>query len=265
MPPPLYRRSRSTLSMDASPAVNRHVFAILFAIAILHLVFAFTLWIPLRVFTGGSVPFDPGADGLFVLLFLGQVALFAVLVWAGLFLGRSVGLGAPLLESWSKGEPVREQAARALWIALALGLGVAALKYLLDLLVFSPFLPATLSGGRQVDLLRFVIPFQQGVGDEITYRLFGMTAIIWIFWKLRGSGETPSPDWMFRAGILLAGLPGVAGLVLRGVAGLPLVQYATILLAGAIPFGWLYWRKGIGAAIAAHVVSSLALVLLTAL
>ncbi|MDD1670053.1 MAG: hypothetical protein LUQ67_01870, partial [Methanomicrobiales archaeon] len=178
--------------MGDHPAVNTHVLFLLLAISILYLVFSFTLWIPLRVLVQGDTPLGLMTDGLFVLVFLGQVALFAVLIYAGLYLGRRLALGAPLLEGWFAGEPVRDRAVSALKVSVAAGLGVAAIKYLLDLVIFSPFLPATLSGGRDMHLLlRLAIPFQQGIGDEIIYRLFWMTMFVWILWKLRGSGEAP--------------------------------------------------------------------------
>jgi hypothetical protein len=56
-----------------------------------------------------------------------------------------------------------------------------------------------------------------------------------------------------------------SALVAHPVSGVVLVllQYAVIILAGAIPFGWLYWKKGIESALVAHVTSSLVLVLFT--
>ena len=250
--------------MEGTPPVNRHVFAVLLAVSILHLVFSLALWVPYRVMAEGTLPFGLMTDGLLVLIFLAQIALFAVLIWAGLYLGRSVGLGAPLLESWTTGEPVRERAISALKLSVALGLGVAVLKYLLDLLVFSPFVPATLSQLRGATVLyRLAIPFQQGIGDEIIYRLFLMTVFVWILWRIQGSGEKPPGDPVYWAGLLLAGLVAVAVPLFLGVTGIAALQYAAIILAGAIPFGWLYWRKGIESALVAHFVSSVALVLLT--
>jgi hypothetical protein len=250
--------------MDESPQVNRNVFAVIFALGILHLVFAFTVLFIYRVNTLGEIPSTLMADGILFLSILGQVALLGILIYAGLYLGRSVGLGAPLLGGWTKGEPVRERALSALKIAILVGLGVAAAKYLLDLWVFSPFMEGTLSRLRQVPLLlQLPIPFQQGIGDEITYRLFGMTALVWIIWNLWGSGDAPPGDRACWAGILLVGLFPVLGLVIAGVTGPALLQYAAIILAGAIPFGWLYWKKGIEAAIAAHFISGLALVLIS--
>ena len=250
--------------MEGTPSVNRNVFAILLAVSILHLAFAFTVLLIFRLNTLGEISFSPMADGFTFFLIFFQVALFAVTIYAGLYLGRSVGLGAPLLEGWSRGEPVRDRALSALKIALAIGLGVAAAKYFLDFLLFSPFVPATLSTWRQVPpMFLLPIPFQQGIGDEIVYRLFWMTVIVWIIWKIRGSGDAPLNDSTYWAGILLVGILSIPGLFLGGITGLVLLQYAAIILAGAIPFGWLYWKKGIEAALVAHSVSGMVLVLLT--
>jgi hypothetical protein len=250
--------------MDDSPPVNRNVFAVIFALAILHLVFAITVLLIHRLNTLGEIPFSPNVDGGTFLLILVQVVLLGVIIYLGLYLGRSVGLGAPLLEGWAKGEQVRERAVSALKIALAVGLGVTAAKYLLDLLVFSPFMEGTLSRWGQVPLvLQLPIPFQQGIGDEIIYRLFWMTVVVWLIWKAQGSGDAPPGDRAYWAGILIVGLFPVLGLVLSGVTGLALLQYTAIILAGAIPFGWLYWKKGIEAALLAHFTSSVVLVLLS--
>jgi hypothetical protein len=90
-----------------------------------------------------------------------------------------------------------------------------------------------------------------------------MTLIVWILWKIRGSGNAPLKDSMYWVGILLVGLIPILGLILTGTAGLVILQYAAIILVGAIPFGCLYWKKGIESALVAHFISSLALVLLS--
>ncbi|HXW98599.1 MAG TPA: hypothetical protein VEI51_02625 [Methanomicrobiales archaeon] len=247
--------------MDESPPVNRNVFAVLFALAILLLVFATTFLLVHGATRLGVIPVDFLAYG-FVFPFIVQLVALGIAIYAGLYLGKSIGVGAPLLESWAKGEPVKDRAVSALKISLAIGLGVTAMKYLLDLLVFSPFLPATISQLRGVPVeFLFSIPFQQGIGDEIIYRLFWMTVIVWVIWKIRGSENAPRA-WMYWMGILLAGLILVAGLIISGTRGLVVLQYAVLILAGAIPFGWLYWKRGIESALVAHFVSSVALTLL---
>jgi hypothetical protein len=250
--------------MDESPWVNRHVFALLYAISILYLLFALTAQLVHRLNTLGEFPISLTTESVLFLPLVVQIALFGVLIYAGLWLGKSVGLGAPLLGGWAEGRPVREQAVSALKMALLVGLGVTALKYLLDFLVFAPFVPATLSQWKWAPLfLKLPIPFQQGIGDEIIYRLFWMTVVVWLIWKAQGSGDAPPGDRAYWAGILIVGLFPVLGLVLSGVTGLALLQYTAIILAGAIPFGWLYWKKGIEAALLAHFTSSVVLVLLS--
>lgn len=250
--------------MDKDPPVNRNVFALLLSTSILHLVFAMTFLLVHRANNLGEIPFHFMADVFPVISFLAQVAILGFSVYAGLYLGRSTGLGAPLLEGWAEGEPVRKRAVAALRISVPIGLAVAAAKYLLDLLVFSLFVPATLSQWRGVPFLVLVhIPFQQGIGDEIVSRLFWMTGLVWLTWKIRGSGDTQLRDSTYWAGIVLAGLIPLPGLILSGTLGLGILQYTVLILAGAIPFGWLYWKKGIESALVAHFTSSGALVLLT--
>ena len=242
--------------------VNRNVFALLYSFSILYPVFAFVTLVLQAC--GRNTLFALLTDGNTVLLFLVQLAGYAVLVYAGLYLGKGVGLGAPFLECWARGEPVRARARSALKVSLPLGLGVAAVKYLLDHLVFSPFVPATVSwGGLDLFLLRLAIPFQQGIGDEITYRLFWMTATVWVLWKIQRSGDTPPLGRKYWAGILLAGFISLLGPVVWMATSLAKVQYAVIILTGAIPFGWLYWKKGIESALVAHFISSLVLVFLS--
>src|SRR6188472_3909257 len=51
-----------------------------------------------------------------------NLALFALIVWLGLKLSRSLGLGAPLLESWVTGKPgVNVSLARSLKAGLPTG------------------------------------------------------------------------------------------------------------------------------------------------
>lgn len=250
--------------MDESPPVNRNVLALLLSVSILHLVFAITILTIHRVNTLREIPFHFMVDGFLAISFLGQVLVLGVLIYIGLYLGKRVGLGAPLIGSWARGEPVREQAMSVLGLSLAIGLGVAAAKYFLDLLIFSRFVPATLSQWRQVPLLfRLPIPFPQGIVDEISLRLFWMTVFVWIIWKIRGSEDTPLPDPAYWAVILLVGLFPVAGTVLGGSSGPVILQYAVLILAGVIPFGWLYWKRGIESALIAHFSSGVALVLLS--
>jgi hypothetical protein len=250
--------------MDQNSAVNRHVFALLLTISILHLLFALVLSILLRAGTLGETPFNLMVDGYLFISFAAQVLVLGILICIGLSLGKGLGLGAPLLEGWTKGEPVREQAVSALKASLALGFCVAAAKYLLDHFIISQFVPTALSQWTGTPLLLILaIPFQQGIGDEIYYRLFWMTVLVWISHKLQGQGNNPVKNTGIWAGILVAGLFSILIPFLSGATILVRVQYAAIILTGGIPFGWLYWKKGIESALLAHFASSVVLLLLS--
>jgi hypothetical protein len=250
--------------MDQNSPISWNVFAVILAVSILHLIFALVLYILLRAGNFSEIPFEFMVDGFLVIAFLAQVLVLGILIFIGLYLGKGVGLGAPLLESWANGEPVRERAISALKVSLALAIGVAAAKYLLDQFIFSRFVPATLSGWKQVPFFTAaVIPFQQGIGDEIYYRLFWMTVFVWIIHRIQGPGDHPAKTTGIWAGILVAGLFSILIPLLSGATILVKVQYAAIILAGGIPFGWLYWKKGIESSILAHVASSVVLLLFT--
>jgi hypothetical protein len=249
--------------MDQNSPISWNVFAVILAISILHLVFALVLYILLRASNFGEIPFDFMVDGFLVIAFLAQVLAMGILIFIGLYLGKGVGLGAPLLRSWTMGEPVRGRAISALKVSLALAIGVAAAKYLLDQFIFSQFVPATLSGWKQVPFFpAATIPFQQGIGDEIYYRLFWMTVIVWIIHRIQGGNDPVKPAGMW-AGILVAGFLSIFFPLLWGTSIPVKLQYAAIILAGGIPFGWLYWKKGIESAILAHFASGMVLLLFT--
>jgi hypothetical protein len=250
--------------MDQNSAVNWDVFSIILTISILHLLFALVLYFLLRLNTLSEIPFEFMVDGFLVISFLAQVLVLGILIFIGLYLGKSVGLGAPLLQSWAKGEPVRERAISALKVSLLLGVGIAATKYLLDQFIFSQFLPATLSGWKQVPLcLAAAIPFQQGIGDEISYRLFWMTVLVWVTYKIQGPENESVKTRGIWASILIVGLFSILGPLLWRTAILVKLQYAVLILTGSIPFGWLYWKKGIESALIAHFSSSVVLLLLS--
>jgi len=250
--------------MNQNSVIDWNVFAVILAISILHLLFALVLYFLLRLNTLSEIPFEFMVDGFLVISFLAQVLVLGILIFIGLYLGKSVGLGAPLLGSWTKGEPVRERVISALKVSLLLGIGIAATKYLLDQFIFSQFLPATLSGWKQIPLfLAAAIPFQQGIGDEISYRLFWMTVLVWVTYKIQGPENESVKAMGIWASILIVGLFSILGPPLWGTAILVKLQYAVLILTGSIPFGWLYWKKGIESALLAHFSSSVVLLLLS--
>ncbi len=181
--------------------------------------------------------------------------IFTLLAFLGLRAGASQGLGAPLLQSRMEGDsPVPipwAGLARALGLGLALALGVAGLDLLFNLEV-----PET----QQPEAWRGLLASLYGsVAEEVQLRVFLMGGLAWGLGKL-GRGR----DWPVWVALVLAAL-------LFGVGHLPAafelwgptpeVVVRTMLLNGllGLPFGWLYWKRGLAHAAAAHLGADLAL------
>jgi len=204
---------------------------------------------------------------------------FAVAIFFGLFLGRKVGLGAPFIESWITGKSwpgrLRVTAEAAIILGVAAGMSI----FVLDRFIFSIFVePITAFQEAGPLWQRFLASFYGGVGEEIGMRLFMMTLIVWVTYKFKRTKD----DMPTNAGVWLAitvvfkrtkdDMPTNAGVwlaitvvsVVFGLGHLPMTAVFTeitvivvlraIILNGiaGVVFGWLYWRKGLEAAMISH-------------
>ena len=102
--------------------------------------------------------------------------------------------------------------------------------------------------------------FSAGIGEELLLRFFLMSVFTLIFLKLFRLPQAAAV-WsaMILAAVLfgLLHLPATAGLV---ELNLMIVTRALLLNGiGAMAFGFLYWKKGLEAAMAAHIVTDLIL------
>ncbi len=183
-----------------------------------------------------------------------QIALF---VGVGLGLGNKVRLGAPVLQAWLAGDPGALPLFRALLpLALSGGVVVAAIILVLDKVVFAPWLPdALLPRSSPSPWLGFLGSFYGGIAEELLLRLGLMTLLVWVGTKItRRQHFNSAVVWIAIAlTALLFGalhLPTTAQLV-----PLTAIVVTRALLLNGIPgllFGWLYWRKGLEAAMVAH-------------
>ena len=153
--------------MTKNSLINWSVFSILVLINVIHLLFANILFIILRVAFVRNVLFDFMFDIFPIILFFSQVIVSGLLIFIGLYLGKEVGLGAPLLERWANKEGIHERVVSILKISLGFGIIVAGAKFLLDRFVFSAFVPSLLMQWKQIPLgFIWLVPFNQGIGDE---------------------------------------------------------------------------------------------------
>ena len=187
--------------------------------------------------------------------------IFGAATALGLWLGGKVGLGAPMLRAWLAGDPEAPRAFRAsLPLAVVLGLVSGLLVVVLDVAVFQRFMPAPLQALPNATLMPpawagLLASFYGGINEELLLRLFFMSLLVWIGCKVTRTA-TPGPAVAWTANILAAVLFG-AGHLPATAALFPITAVVVIralVLNGlvGVAAGWLYWRRGILLAIAAH-------------
>ncbi|MGB9978315.1 type II CAAX prenyl endopeptidase Rce1 family protein [Methanobacterium sp.] len=204
---------------------------------------------------------------LYVLL-TGQIIqntiLFAFAIFIGLFLAKKVGLGLPVLEGWLEGREVKSYLKSILGISIGLGILAGILIIGLDYLFSFAGVTINLTQAGQINppaWQGFLASFYGGINEEILLRLFVMTLLVWIFFKIqkffkKGEKQKPAKIVVWLAIILAAVMFGIGHLptVMALTTLTPLVIIRTIVLngVGGIIFGWLYWRKGLESAMISH-------------
>jgi len=141
-------------------------------------------------------------------------------------------------------------------LAIGLGVAVAVIILLLAQLAFAPLLPEALQAKQAPPAWQgFLASFYGGINEELLMRLGLMTLLAWAGAKVTRQ-ERPGPGVMWMANVLAALLFGAGHLpTLAALAPLTaMLVVRTLLLNGiaGVLFGWLYWRRGLLAAVASH-------------
>ena len=191
--------------------------------------------------------------------FIQSIIIFAVAIFVGLSLIKKVGLEIPILKGWLEGKPIKDNLKSVLTISIILGIIagilIIGLQYIFALAGIAITAPTSqLNPPAWQGLLA---SFYGGINEEILLRLFLMTLLVWIFFKIKKTEEgkpTKVGIWLaiiIAAIIFGAGhLPTVAAITALNA---PIVAYIIILNSvGGIIFGWLYWKKGLESAMIGH-------------
>ena len=183
----------------------------------------------------------------------------------GLWLGPKVGLGAQDLRAWFAGDPEVSRRIRGM-LPLAVGLGLATGVVLLVLgIVTTPLMPEELRDVTHPPAWQgFLAAISAGVNEEIWLRLGLMTFFVWLGAKLLRQEELPAVGVVWTAILLATLLFGAlhlpqAAVLAEGLTGA--VVAVVLLLNGlaGVVFGWLYWRRGLVAAMVAHFATDIVL------
>ena len=206
--------------------------------------------VPLETF--GPPPFDPAL--LRVLAVLQPTVLMTAAVALGVWAAPRVGFDAPATRAWAEGRPIWPALRPQLAPALPGGLAIA--------LLLVGFWSVVRVQHFAAPLLAFELPLATkllygGIVEELLLRWGLMSLFVWIAWRIGGSAQ-PVPVWALWSGIIASSL-------LFAVGHLPVLYFllpgppewfvGMALAANFIPgilFGWLFWRRGLEAAMIAH-------------
>lgn len=231
----------------------------LFIILLIASIFGVITIIPYSLTLQGGLPQNLPLYVILTATIIQNAVIFAVAIFIGLNLAKRVGLGLPILEGWLEGREVKSYLKSILGISVGLGILAGILIIGLDYL-FS-FAGATInvtqSSINPPAWQGFLASFYGGINEEILLRLFLMSLLVWIFFKIKKTNEgKPTNAGMWLAIILAAVIFGAGHLptVMAITTLTPMVIVRTIILnaVGGIIFGWLYWKKGLESAMVSH-------------
>lgn len=183
--------------------------------------------------------------------------LLAVVILLGMRLSSKVGLRMPLLQAWTEGRGTPSPV--GLRAGLLAGAILGAVLVAVDALCFFPHLPAPMQSLFRVPLWKRLLAgvLYGGLTEELLMRLFLLPLLVWFagrWWKQADGMPAPGA---FRAAIglvallfALAHLPATAAVVPLT----PMLVLRALVLNGlaGVVFGFLYWRRGLEAAMLGH-------------
>jgi membrane protease YdiL (CAAX protease family) len=188
----------------------------------------------------------------------GVILVFAIAV--GLRLARCVGFQLPIIMAWASGQ--RPVAPRPIVVdALVLSVAVGMLNAVIEAVVFRPHLPPDLrqSPVDNIPLWKPLVAgiFYGGIVEELFFRLFLFSLLAWLLgFVLRAADRRPSAAAFWTANLVVALLFASGHLpATSALAPLtPMLVTRALMLNGVagVTCGYLFWRRGLEAAMLAH-------------
>jgi membrane protease YdiL (CAAX protease family) len=259
--------------------INWRVFFILWMASILSLIALLPYVMELQSSIVMTLELPMPLPALLALQVIQSSILFAIMIFAGMFFATRVGLGMPILDSATRGEPVADKVRAILPLSVTLGVIGALIILGLEIFFFQPAMIKELGDSAAKLNLQtsqpaawkgFLASFYGGIAEEIQLRLLVMSFFAWLgrFMSRTAEGKPTNPVFWI-ANLLAALLFGLGHLPAMSllVPLTPLGIARTILLNGlvGIAFGWLYWKRGLEAAMISHFSADIILHVLLAL
>jgi hypothetical protein len=187
----------------------------------------------------------------------------------GVWLAERVGLHAPATEAAARGDEFLSKLTPQILPGVLAGLA-SGVAIILSWVLAKPFLtPEFVTRAQEFNkfLPNVTRLFYGGLTEEVLLRWGVMTLLVWAAWRLLQKGEgTPRSICFILAIVLSAVIFGMGHLplaaMLSGGLTLPLVIYVVVANSiFGIVAGFLYWLRGLEAAMIAHMSTHLVLIL----
>jgi membrane protease YdiL (CAAX protease family) len=210
---------------------------------------------------------------------LQSIVMFGILIFAGMFFARRVGLGTPILDAATRGERVADRVHAILPLSIILGIVGTLVILALEFFYFQPAMLQELGETANVLNLQSSQPaawkgllasFYGGIAEEVLMRLFVMSLFVWLGRFISKTSEgKPTSTVIWIANILAAVLFGLGHLLATSLqvplTSLVIARAAVLNGLLGIVFGWLYWKHGLEAAMVSHFSADIILHVLLAL
>jgi len=188
--------------------------------------------------------------------FFGTGVLIAIAAIAGAEFAPRVGLVTAIIDAALTGQAFLTRARSVVALAIGLGVVTALAVVALDVVVFAPLVPETKALPARPLWTGALAALYGGLAEETLWRYGAMSFLVWLFTKFV-RGRTAYWTAIVGASVVfgLAHLPATDALVPLTA----LVVTRTMILVGlaGVAFGWLYWRRGLEAAMIAHGIATL--------
>jgi membrane protease YdiL (CAAX protease family) len=189
-----------------------------------------------------------------------NAGLSYLLIVMSLHAARHLGLAWPPIDGWGTGAEAASRRREAVVTAILLGAAAALVVTIGSLLIGDRWILRPIHA-PPIWMAALASP-GAGIYEEIWFRLAAMTLVAWLLKQVtRRSGSDPGILWTASLGSALlfgaAHLPQTSGL-----APLTPSLIAAVLVGNGcigMACGWLYWRRGLMAAMIAHTTADLVL------
>ena len=191
-----------------------------------------------------------------VIAIVQPVVLALAAVALGCWLAPKAGLGTPLLDAIADGIGAGAVLRRQAAAAVPVGLAVAALLIAYGATIGAGLIAGSVPGRLDMPLATKLL--YGGIAEEVMTRWGLMSLFVRAGMRLGLRGPAP-----YGIGIALAAMLFAFGhipLLMLVRPDAPAWMIATVLAANALPgaaFGWLFWRRGLEAAMLAHALAHL--------